>query len=133
MSPARTDDNTKSQYFIEAVEKDLFDFELLLKTDLKLTKAQRLAYLGSYASHAMLFTGVDVDANFTATKLHVDNSWGDAAGSLAMSMEWFREFVFYVAIDKTYLDPAVIDIFEHSKPIELNSWDTMAGLPTMCG
>ena len=67
------------------------------------------------------------------TKFLVDNSWGDAAGSLAMTAEWFREYVYYVVIDKSYLHPSVLSIFEETQPVEVDSWDPMGAAHSLCG
>ena len=126
-------DSSVGQGRSNVLDKGLFEYEQLLGVPLNLSKAERIAYLQSYATHAMLFTGVDVDANFTVSKFHVDNSWGDAAGSLSMSTEWFREYVFYIAIDKSFLHPSVLKIFEETEPVELESWDTMGAQQSLCG
>merc|ERR1712224_792303 len=76
----------------------LFDYELLLGTSFQLTKAQRLAYRQSWATHAMVITGFDA-FNGTVTKFLVDNSHGEKAATLAMSSSWFREYVFFIAVD----------------------------------
>ena len=45
------------------MDDKLFDFELFYGTGFNLTKKQRLEYGESQMTHAMLFTGVDLDNN----------------------------------------------------------------------
>lgn len=44
-----------------------------------------------------------------------------------MSAEWFREYVFEVTVDKKYLPPDVLAVFEKA-PVVLPPWDPMGVL-----
>ena len=51
---------------------DLFDFDTFYGTKFRMDKASRLEYGDSQMTHAMLFTGVDLDANGNPTKWRVE-------------------------------------------------------------
>jgi bleomycin hydrolase len=60
----------------------------------------------------------------------VENSWGDERGEkgyLVMSNDWFKEFVFEVVVDKTFVPQDVMDVFK-MEPIVLPAWDPMGTL-----
>lgn len=64
------------------------------------------------------------------TKFCVENSWGDERGEkgyLVMSNDWFKEFVFEVVVDKTFVPQDVMDVFK-MEPIVLPAWDPMGTL-----
>jgi len=95
-----------------------------------LKKSDRLLYGESKMTHAMVFTAVSVDDDGAPTKWRVENSWGDDRGEkgyLVMSTDWFKEFVFEVVVDRQYVPPDVLKVFEQT-PIVLPAWDPMGSL-----
>ncbi|XP_067639862.1 bleomycin hydrolase-like [Eurosta solidaginis] len=81
-------------------------------------------------THAMLFTAVSVDENGDVKKLRVENSWGEDRGEkgyLVMTAEWFKEFGFEVVIDKSFVPPEILRVFD-MEPIVLPAWDPMGTL-----
>lgn len=63
-------------------------------------------------------------------KWRVENSWGTEKGDkgyLAMSDEWFNEYVFQIAVKKEYLDQSLLNIL-NQKPKVLPAWDPMGAL-----
>jgi hypothetical protein len=63
-------------------------------------------------------------------KWRVENSWGTEKGDkgyLAMSDEWFNEYVFQIAVKKEYLDKSLLNIL-NQKPKVLPAWDPMGAL-----
>jgi len=96
-----------------------------------LSKADRMIYGESKMTHAMVFTAVSVDESTEApTKFRVENSWGDDRGEkgyLVMTSDWFKEFVFEVVVDKQFVSPEVMTVFEQT-PIMLPAWDPMGSL-----
>ena len=111
------------------MDMDLYDFDLLYKTEFKMDKAKRLEYGDSLMTHAMLLTGVDIK-NGKSLKWRVENSWGDKIGDKGyhlMSDKWFDEYLYEIVIDKKYLSKEVLEIHDR-KPIELASWDPMGAL-----
>ena len=82
-------------------------------------------------THAMLFTGVDLDANGSPKKWRVENSWGDRNGEKGfyiMSDEWFDEFLYEIVVDKKYLDDEYVKLFEKEEAKLLPPWDPMGAL-----
>lgn len=110
------------------------DFKTLLDVDVQtqLDKAQRLCYGESLMTHAMLFTGVSTDANGKATKFRVENSWGEDSGEkgyIVMSADWFREFVYEVAVDRKFCSEEVLKPNAwNENPITLPAWDPLGAL-----
>ncbi|XP_034933674.1 bleomycin hydrolase [Chelonus insularis] len=97
---------------------------------LGLSKADRLIYGESSMTHAMVFTGVSLDNKGKVTKLRVENSWGEERGDKGynvMTAEWFNEFVFEIVVDKKFVPPEVLAVFEQ-EPRVLPAWDPMGTL-----
>ena len=80
-------------------------------------------------THAMVFTGVDVKDDKT-TKWRVENSWGDKNGDkgyLAMSDEWYSEYMYQIVVHKDELSEEIRNIFQQD-PQVLPAWDPMGSL-----
>ena len=110
---------------------DLFDFDLFYDTKFTMDKATRLEYGESKMTHAMLFTGVDLDLNGNPVKWRVENSWGDRNGEKGfyiMSDKWFDEFLYEVVVDKKYLDDQYVELYEKEEAQLLPPWDPMGAL-----
>jgi len=94
-------------------------------------KAARLEYGDSQMTHAMLFTGVDLDSNGNPTKWRVENSWGDKGGEKGyhiMTDKWFDEYNYEVVVHKSCLPDELVDLYQISEPIPLKPWDPMGAL-----
>jgi len=116
------------------MDDKLFDFELFYGTNFELTKKDRLEYGESQMTHAMLFTGVDIDNKGQSTKWRVENSWGTKNGDKGyhiMSDTWFDEFNYEVVVEKKYLSNDLIKIFNEQEPISLSPWDPMGALANL--
>ena len=110
---------------------DLFDFESFYGTKFGMDKATRLEYGDSQMTHAMLFTGVDLDSKGNPLKWRVENSWGDKGGNKGyhiMTDLWFDEYNYEVVIHKSCLSDDLVEIFETSEAISLKPWDPMGAL-----
>ena len=110
---------------------DLFDFDMFYGTEFGLNKASRLEYGDSRMTHAMLFTGVDLDLKGEPIKWRVENSWGDKAGNKGyhiMTDNWFDEYNYEIVVHKSFLPDDLIAVFETSDPISLQPWDPMGAL-----
>ena len=80
-------------------------------------------------THAMLFTGVDVDKNGTR-RWRVENSWGKNGGTdgyYTMNDSWFDEYMFEIAAPKDYLTEKMQAGLE-TEPVVLPAWDPMGSL-----
>lgn len=108
----------------------LFDYGSVYGTEFTLDKAARLLHGDSLMTHAMLFTGVDLDENGAPRRWRVENSWGDEKadqGFHTMNDSWFDEYVFEVAVHKDRL-PAEYRAALDAEPIVLPAWDPMGAL-----
>ena len=112
-------------------DPDSFIYEEMLGgLDLSLTKAERLDYRDSAMDHAMVLTGVNLDAEGKPDRWKIENSWGEDAGKkgyFIASDAWFDEFTYQVIINKKYLKEEWKKALEE-EPIELEPWDPMGTL-----
>ncbi len=95
-----------------------------------MSKADRLTFGESLMTHAMVFQGVNLDAEGKPTRWRVENSWGDDRGKKGydiMSDAWFSDYVYQVVVDKKYLTAEERAAYE-MKPIVLAPWDPMGSL-----
>lgn len=110
-------------------DSQLYDYEGVYDTQFTLNKADRLIYHQSRMTHAMLFTGVDI-VDDTPRRWRVENSWGDEIGKkgfFIMNNSWFDEFVFAVAVRRSYL-PEELQKALKIEPIILPPWDPFGEL-----
>ncbi|ADQ14633.1 aminopeptidase C [Halanaerobium hydrogeniformans] len=112
------------------MDTELFNYEEVLDTKFKLDKGSRLQYGESVLTHAMVFTGVNIDNNGNVNRWKVQNSWGDKVGKdgfFIMSEQWFEEFNYEVVINKKYLSDELLEAYAKD-PIVLKPWDPMGSL-----
>lgn len=110
---------------------DLFDFESFYNVEFGMDKASRLEYGDSQMTHAMLFTGVDLDSKGKPIKWRVENSWGNKGGEKGyhiMTDKWFDEYNYEVVIHKDHLSNELFDLFKKGDAIKLKPWDPMGAL-----
>ncbi len=111
------------------MDTDLYDYESVLGTKFTMDKATRLEYGDSMMTHAMLFTGVDLEDG-KPLKWRVENSWGTKGGSKGyylMTDKWFDEFNYEIVVDKKYLPTKILELFK-KEPKPLQPWDPMGAL-----
>lgn len=112
------------------MDPTLYDLEGLFGTAFDMTKAQRLDYGQSVMTHAMVFQGVNLDAEGKPDRWCVENSWGDEPGKkgyYVMSDRWFDEYNYQVVVNRKYLSPEILKAYD-SDPIELKPWDPCGSL-----
>lgn len=105
------------------------DYESLFNVDLKLSKEDALDYGYSMMTHAMTFTGVQMNGN-EALRFKVENSWGEKfgyKGHFVMTSDWFDQYVYQVVVNKKYLPEKLRKAYE-KKAKELSPWDPMGSL-----
>ena len=130
--------DTAAQSFRETGVWDahLHDYEGFYGVDLELDKQQRLLTGESQMTHAMVFTGVDVDEDGRPVKWRVENSWGPKAadkGFWTMNDNWFDEYVFEIAVHRDRLPGTYRDVLTAADegrvtPHVLPAWDPMGAL-----
>lgn len=88
-------------------DPDSMDYSGLMGgVDFTLSKGDRLEYHDSFATHAMIFVGVNFDENGKPDRWKIENSWGEEAGRkgyFVCSEAYFREFVYEVIVRKKHL------------------------------
>ena len=66
-------------------------------------------------THAMVISGVHLDAAGKPVRYKVENSWGDAVGDkgyFVMSDKWLEEFVYQVVVPKALAPKELVKVFE---------------------
>ena len=112
------------------MDMDIFDFELFYSTDFPMTKTDRLEFGDSQMTHAMLFTGVDLDGRGHPRKWQVENSWGEKRsdkGYDIMTDSWFDEYNYEVVVYKDYITKEEWAVYQQ-EPVHLPPWDPMGAL-----
>ena len=93
--------------------------------DFNLSKGDRLEYHDSFATHAMIFVGVNLDENGKPNRWKIENSWGEAVGRkgyFVCSQDYFREYVYEVIVRKKHLTPAQRALLE-TEPRRIQPWE----------
>lgn len=106
---------------------DLYQFDKLFGTDMKLAKGDALDYRQSEVSHAMVLTGVNL-VDSKPNRWKVENSWGEANGEkgyFTADNAWFEDNIYEVVINKKFLTKEELAIFSR-EPVVLPAWDAMA-------
>ncbi len=109
---------------------ELFDYSGLYGATFHMSKAQRLDYGASLMTHAMVFTGVDIDDSERPRKWRVENSLGEKGGDkgfMVMTDAWFNEYNYEVVVEKQYVSPELLLILD-TEPIGLPPWHPMGSL-----
>lgn len=112
------------------MDNNLYDFEGLYRTPFAMDKAERLDYGASQMTHAMVFTGVDLDEDGHPCKWRVENSWGDKFGEkgfMVMVDGWFDQYNYEVVVDRKYLSSDMLTILD-TTPVILPPWHPMGAL-----
>jgi len=96
-----------------------------------MTKQQMMNCGESYANHAMILVGVDLDKNGNPLKWKVENSWGreeNTTGYYTMSHDWFIKYVYNVVIQRKYFTKAFLKKYNNAvgNPVTLPEFDLMA-------
>ena len=107
-----------------------FDYETAFGQSFDLTKEEGLLYWRSAMNHAMVITGVNLDADGKPNRWKIENSWGEKAGKkgyYVMSDSWFDRFVYQAVIHKKYLSDEEREEYA-MPPVHLDPWDPMGAL-----
>ncbi len=119
-----------SERQIGIMDNEIFNYELTMDYYPNWDKTKRLDYYESQLTHAMVFTGVNLDENGKAINWMVENSWGDKVGNkgiYSMSDEWFDTFMYQIMVDKKYLPKEYQEMLK-GELVELKPWDPMGSL-----
>jgi len=110
---------------------DLFNYREFYNIEFGMDKATRLEYGDSQMTHAMLFTGVDLDKNQKPVKWRVENSWGTKGGDKGyniMTDKWFDEYNYEVVVHKNHVSNDLYELYLNEEAIHLDPWDPMGAL-----
>ncbi len=110
-------------------DPDSLDFEGLLggvSLSMGMSKRERLEYHDSYATHAMLFTGVNFGPDGKPERWKIENSWGEEVGDkgyFVCSEKYFREYVYEAIINRKYLTGEQLALLEE-EPARIAPWES---------
>ncbi|KAG8773518.1 hypothetical protein FRC12_002494, partial [Ceratobasidium sp. 428] len=113
------------------MDLDVYDFKNGLGLKHGMSKEQRLRTGDSAMTHAMVITGVHLDASGAPVRYRVENSWGDATGDkgyYVMTDKWFDEYVFQVVVPRQLASKDLIKVLDGGNPTVLPAWDPMGSL-----
>ena len=103
--------------------------QLLGGFDLSMPKGAGLEYRSFASNHAVLLTGVNLDADGQPDRWKIENSWGEDVGEkgyFVCSEAYFRAYGYEAVIQKKHLSEAQKQMLE-KPPILVNAWDEDAG------
>ena len=103
----------------------LYQYNELFSLDFSDTKAIRLQYGDSWATHAMALAGVDTTDSGETSKWLVENSWGTKKGDDGfwyMYDDWFDEYVYVLVVDKRLMEKEDLDNYS-KEPRKTKMWD----------
>ncbi|KAJ7594787.1 peptidase C1B bleomycin hydrolase [Mycena floridula] len=114
------------------MDTSLFAYETAFNISLGLTKAERLQANESSMTHAMVISGVHLDANGKPVRYKVENSWGTASvgekGFFVMSDAWFEQFTYQIVVPRKLAPKNLVDVLDNSEAVVLPPWDPMGAL-----
>ena len=82
-------------------------------------------------THAMVISGVHLDASGKPLRYKVENSWGffdGENGYYLMTDAWFDQFVYQVVVPKTLAPKELVEVYEKGEKTVLPPWDPMVRL-----
>jgi bleomycin hydrolase len=92
-------------------------------------KGAGLEYRSFASNHAVLLTGVNLDADGQPDRWKIENSWGEDVGEkgyFVCSEAYFRAYGYEAVIQKKHLSEEQKQMLE-KPPILVNAWDEDAG------
>ncbi|KAH9935545.1 peptidase C1B bleomycin hydrolase [Fomitopsis serialis] len=113
------------------MDLNLFEYENAFDIKLGMSKADRLRTGESAMTHAMVISGVHLDAAGKPLRYKIENSWGDASGDKGyylMTDEWFEQFVYQVVVPKALAPKELVKVYESGERTLLPLWDPMGAL-----
>lgn len=107
-------------------DPDSLDFSGLMGgVDFTMSKGDRLESHDSFATHAMIFVGVNFDEDGRPDRWKIENSWGEEVGKkgyFVCSERYFKEYVYEVIVRKKHLTEAQRALLEQ-KPLRIQPWE----------
>ena len=110
----------------------IYDLSSLYGIDFKLNRKQMFETYSDTPTHAMVFTGVDMNGE-QPTKWLVENSWGKKFGHdgfYYMADKWFDYYIQIVVVKKEFVPKDVLKIFKQRATL-LPPWDPMYKVLTL--
>lgn len=107
-------------------DPDSLDYSGLLGgVDFSMSKGDRLESHDSFATHAMIFVGVNFDEDGHPNRWKIENSWGEEVGKkgyFVCSERYFRDFVYEVIVRKKHLTEAQRALLA-GEPRRIQPWE----------
>jgi bleomycin hydrolase len=113
------------------LDENSFDYNGYLGLNDTMNKKERILFGESLMTHAMVYSGYNIDPYGSINYWKIENSWGTEGpygGSLICSDRWFREYTYQLIVPKKYITESECNVWNgdisHSFPI----WDPMGSL-----
>ena len=107
-------------------DPDSLDYSGLMGgVDFSMSKGDRLESHDSFATHAMIFVGVNFDESGRPDRWKIENSWGEEVGKkgyFVCSERYFRDFVYEVIVRKKHLTEAQRALLA-GEPRRIQPWE----------
>ena len=103
--------------------------KLLGGFDLSMPKGAGLEYRSFASNHAVLLTGVNLDADGRPDRWKIENSWGEEVGEkgyFVCSEAYFESYGYEAVIHREYLSEEQQKMLEN-EPVIVRAWDEDAG------
>jgi len=110
-------------------DKKGFNYLDIFGYDNTMDKCEAMNYRQTHPNHAVIIRGYNLDKGKTNGFL-IENSWGKKTGfdgNYFMSLDWFKNFVFEVVVDKKCVSKKVLNVL-NKKPILLPYWSPFGSL-----
>ncbi len=111
------------------LDPDLYRADETLAPLGEMEEDDRARYGARVPTHAMTFTGVNLDAEGAPITWKVENSWGDECGKkgiFSMADAWFDLHMVTCVVEKAYVDAEYAAGLD-AEPIDLEPWDMLFG------
>ena len=116
---------------LAVLDKKSFDYINFLNLEDTLTKRERIDFCESLMTHAMVYTGYNLDKYGKVNYWKIENSWGTTGpykGNLICSDEWFKEYTYQLILPKKYLSEEELNVWNGSISKSFPLWDPMGSL-----
>ena len=116
---------------LAVLDKNSFDYINFLNLEDTLTKRERIDFCESLMTHAMVYTGYNLDKYGKVNYWKIENSWGTTGpykGNLICSDEWFKEYTYQLILPKKYLSEEELNVWNGRISKSFPLWDPMGSL-----
>lgn len=108
--------------------KDILRLDELTGINPNIDKGQLLDTRVSHCSHAMAFTGANIEEGGRVSRYKVENSWGEENGKkgfYVMDEAWFETYVHQIFVRRSSLPEDLLKKYDEAKVSEVGPFNTL--------